>query len=174
MNFSICSFNNSQVTGVICNLPEHNFDSWPERGRWAHESQSWWGSLVLCPAPTALGFWLFHAWSNFILTVTLGIGHNCCGFTPEKTEEIMCPVHAHFEKEKEEKVTCLSTTKTNFVLTFWGSISFQALFLLFHLAFLHNHVPVRKFSLRKVTFKKLCRLCFCFQSLSHFWCWRGF
>lgn len=53
-----------------------------------------------------------------------------------------------------------------------GSISFQVALLLFHLTFLHNRVPVRKFSSQKVTHRKLCRL---FQFLGWVFppCWKG-
>lgn len=53
----------------------------------------------------------------------------------------MCPVHTRFEEEEEEEnAASLSTTEANFVLTFGGSSSFQTIFPLFPLAFLHNHV----------------------------------
>lgn len=69
------------------------------------------------------------------------MGRDGCGFIPEKTEELVCPVHTRFEEEEEEEnAASLSTTEANFVLTFGGSSSFQTIFPLFPLAFLHNHV----------------------------------
>lgn len=165
MNFSICSFNNSQVTGVIYNLPEHNFDFWPESG--------WRESLVLCPEPAARGFWLFHSWSDFILIVTLGIGHNCHGFTPEKTRNYVCHTWSFWKGERRKSHSFFPPSRLTLCwLMGGGTTSFQGVFLLFYFPFLHNHVPVRKFSLQTVTFQKLCRLCF--QSLSCFRCWLRF
>ena len=117
------------MTGVIYNLPERNFDFWPERrvGLLVAERVGKPGPQLLgtavqcppCPVPTALGHCLFihnvissyGNWELGVIAVALHL---------RKPKELYVLYVLILKSRRKKKPPHHSTIKTNFVLTSFG------------------------------------------------------